>query len=139
MAATKKQKGGTPHVTPTKVQLAEARRWADLLTAIVDRGGWPGLLVVFFGVVFVFFASPAQKQEFFAIYVLGHGIRAVYPIVVLSVLFVATVVAQFRIYGNQIAVLERELTRVADEKSKLQQELTATKLRSGKKLTTEDE
>ncbi|SRR5216684_1215102 len=139
MAATKKQKGGNPSGATERVQLAEVRRWVDLLTAIVDRGGWPGLLVVFFGVVFVFFSSTAQKQEFFDIYVLGHGVREVYPLVVLGVLFAATIVAQFRVYGKQIAVLQLELTRVADEKSKLQQELTTTKLRSGKKLTTEDE
>lgn len=139
MAATKKQKSGTPSGSTDRVQLAEVRRWVDLLTAIVDRGGWPGLLVVGFGVVFVSFSSTAQKQEFFDIYVLGHGIREVYPLVVLSVLFAATVIAQFRVYGKQIAVLQHELTRVADEKSKLQQELTTTKLRSGKKLTTEDE
>jgi hypothetical protein len=137
MAATKKQRGSTASATPDRV--AEARRWADLLMSIVDRGGWPGLLVIFFGVSFFLFATSAQKQEFFAIYVLGHGIREVYPLVVISILFAAAVVAQFRIYGNQIALLKRELSRVADEKSKLQQELTTTKLRSGKKLLTEDE
>ena len=123
----------------TSKQLAEARGWADLFTAIVDRGGWPGLLVIFFGVVFVFFSTPEQKHEFFSIYILGRGIREVYPLVVFSVLFVSAVFAQFRVYGNKIVVLERELTRVADEKSKLQQELTTTKLRSGKKLTAEDD
>ncbi len=139
MAATKKTRGGSSTSAAPSNKVAEARRVADLLMAIVDRGGWPGLLVVFFCVSFFLFESSAQKEEFFAIYVLGHGIREVYPIVVLSALFVATVVAQLRMYGNQIALLKRELSRVADEKSKLQQELTSTKLRSGKKLITEDE
>jgi hypothetical protein len=124
--------------SPSQKDLEKAIAWANLFTALVDRIGWPGLLVVFFGAIMFFWASADQKRQFIDLYILGKGIGQIWPLVVLSVIFAATVLAQLRVYGKKIALLKRELERVGDEKSLLQQELTATKLRRGKPKTEDD-
>lgn len=111
--------------------MANATAWGNLVANLVDRVGWPGLLVLFVGFVVVFWSSQEQKHAFVDIYILGRGILQVWPLVLLSAIFAATVVAQFHVYGKKIALLRGELDRVSDEKSKLQQELTTTKLRHG--------
>ena len=81
--------------------------------------------------VLTFWTSKEEQHAFVDIYILGRGILQVWPLVLLSAIFAATVAAQFYVYGRKIALLRGELNRVSDEKSKLQQELTTTKLRHG--------
>jgi hypothetical protein len=89
------------------------------------------LLVLFVGFILMFWASKEQQHAFVDLYILGRGIVQVWPLVLLSAIFAATVAAQFHVYDKKIALLRGELDRVSDEKSKLQQELTTTKLRHG--------
>jgi len=117
---------------PSPEELRKTTAWVTLFMTIVDRVGWPGLLVIGFFAVLFGYGSIEQKREFIDIYILGKGIQGVWPIVLLSAIFAATVVAQLRVYGRKIALLEKELERVGNEKSELQQELTPVKCKRGK-------
>lgn len=114
-------------------ELVRAHSLAQLVTGLVDRIGWPGVLVFLIFFAMQFWSTSEQKAEFVGMYILGKGILNVWPIVVLGVIFLATVLAQHRIYDKKIALLKGELRRVGDEKSSLQQELTDRRLeRSGR-------
>ena len=52
----------------------------------------------------------------------------VWPMIGLGAIFVAAAVAQKKVYGRRIALLETELARIGNEKSLLQQELTDHRL-----------
>jgi hypothetical protein len=118
-------------------ELERTTAWINLFASVVDRVGWPGLLVLTFCGLLFGWASADQKRQFIDLYFLGKGIGNVWPIVVLSIIFCATVVAQVRVYGKKIALIEKELERVGNEKSQLQQELTTAKLKRGKSKSEE--
>lgn len=116
------------------IRLAHARSWAQFATSLIDRVGWPGLLVFFVFFIMQFWASAEQKTRIVETYVLGTGIFHAWPIVFLGVIFAATCIAQQRIFTKKIDVLAKELDRVGNEKSSLQQELTDHRLQRGNRL-----
>jgi hypothetical protein len=98
--------------------------WANFWASVVDRFGWPGMLVLLAATFMFSFASAEQKHEFVDLYILGKGIGHVWPMISLGAIFVAAAVAQKKVYGRRIALLETELARIGNEKSLLQQERT---------------
>jgi hypothetical protein len=118
---------------PSQKELERTIAWVNLFTAIIDRVGWPGLAVVSILAMIFGWASADQKRQIIDLYVLGKGIGGVWSNVALGAIFAAAVVAQARVYGRKIALLEKELERVGNEKSELQQELTSANLNRSSK------
>jgi hypothetical protein len=111
-----------------KSALPVAMSWANFWASVVDRFGWPGMLVLLAATFIFSFASAEQKHQFVDLYILGKGIGHAWPIISLGVLFVAAAAAQKKVYDRKIALLETELARIGNEKSLLQQELTDQQL-----------
>lgn len=109
-----------------------ATAFFDLLGTIVEKFGWPGALLLF-GLYFVErYATSAQKSSIIDIYVLGRGISPQWPIIVVSVISIAGLLAQKRYYDSKVAAINGRLDEVAAEKSRLQEELVGKKLNHGR-------
>src|SRR5260221_6598440 len=96
-------------VPGTAPGLPAAMSWANFWASVVDRFGWPGMLVLLAATFMFSFASAEQKHEFVDLYILGKGIGNVWPMIGLGAIFVAAAVAQKKVYGRRIALLENEL------------------------------
>src|SRR5260370_291656 len=94
--------------------------FAQIFTSLVETFGWPGASVVLAFWFVVWYATAEQKQRIIEVYVLGAGVSRVWPLLVLSLLFVAVVLAQYRLYKRKMALLSAELEREGQAKSALQ-------------------
>ena len=56
-------------------------------------------------------------------YILGKGISQAVPMMVVSLVFLGVLFAQYRWYSKKLDTLEHENRRIGDEKSKLQEKL----------------
>lgn len=95
---------------------------ADVVSALLDRFGWPGLLVIVAGVFFEKYGTVEQKQELIDRYFLGKDVQAVYPIIVLGLLFAGIVLAQRAFYRRRLKIMRKELDRVTKRKTREQEE-----------------
>lgn len=103
-------------------------QWMTILEIFVRKFGWPSVVIVFGGWFLVQYASLEQKRELIDRYILGKGIEAVYPIVILAGLFGVVVYGQYRFYKADVSALREELGRVGKEKSDLQELLAGRSL-----------
>jgi hypothetical protein len=108
---------------------------AGILTTLVETFGWPGATVILGFWFTVWYATPEQKQRIIETYILGTGIARTWPIIILSVTFAVTALAQRRWYLKKIKNLTDEIEREGVEKSKLQDKKTVKKLQHAKTRT----
>ncbi len=108
---------------------------AKVFTSIIETFGWPGG-ILFLGYTFVFQSATAdQKQRIIEMYVLGNDTKRAWPIAVICVVSLCTVLAQKRWYDRKLDKLSKEMERVGNEKSLLQQLLTGQELQHVKPET----
>jgi len=118
MAAAKKEKPGQSRSkweASGKGQAAAA--WAGVFEKLIDKVGLTGAFLVFVCIFVVVYASPEQKKEIIDLFVLGHGIRALYPTLAASAAFIALLIGQQHYFGRRIRSMEIELARLGQWKS----------------------
>lgn len=111
-----------------KAHVAAIQGLAKIFNTLVETFGWAGTLIILGFWFVVWYATPEQKQRIIELYVLGTGISHVWPLIALSVIFTATVVAQRRWYLKKVEILRAEIEREGREKSLLQAELAGRQL-----------
>jgi hypothetical protein len=105
---------------------------------LIETFGWPGATIILgYGFV-VQYATAEQKQRLIEMYLLGGGIRQVWPMVVLSVVFAVLSIAQHRWYVKQIGIYTNEIARIGEEKSALQERRAGRRLQHGDRNQEED-
>lgn len=134
---TPAQHSGTKPTVPkgTSNSLKYLREASDLIARIVDRFGWPGALVVL-GFFFIQYnGTTAQKQEIIDKFVLGKDVEWAYPFAIFVGLGAVAFWAQHSYWVKRLEVVTKEMHRLAEWKSKHQQEQTGSDLHStdGKK------
>jgi hypothetical protein len=100
----------------------------NVLTTIVETFGWTGAALAFFAWFIVRYATDEQKQAIIDKYVLGKDIGHVWPLILISAIFVAVAFAQHHWYKRSLGRLRAEVDREGSEKSKLQEKLLGRKL-----------
>jgi uncharacterized membrane protein (DUF485 family) len=105
----------------------------NLIGTVVERFGWPGCLLVFFLYFLQTYATNEQKTRIIEMYVLGQGVGGAWPMIVLCLLFAAAFVAQNMYFQRKLKSMDRRLTEVADEKSKVQERAVGKSLKHGKR------
>jgi hypothetical protein len=119
----------TPHTPPpSSAWVTFWQSLAALLTTVVETFGWSGTLLICGFLFVIWYATPEQKQRIIDLYVLGEGIGNTWPLLVLSGVFALVSFAQYRWHQKKIGTLEKEIGRLGEEKSKMQEK------RLGKKL-----
>jgi hypothetical protein len=108
---------------------------AQIFTVLVETFGWPGASVVLAFWFVVWYATAEQKQRIIETYILGVGISRIWPLLVLSLLCAAVVLAQKRLYDKKTSVLGGELEREGQAKSRLQEKKIAKPLQHAKTKT----
>jgi hypothetical protein len=73
-------------------------------------------------------ATDEQVHALIDMYLLGRGIRAVYPIAVMGVIFLAVLFAQRHLYKRKENQMLAELARIGGEKSSKQEAALGVKL-----------
>jgi hypothetical protein len=125
-----------PDETPQKSNSAATiQAIANIFTALVETFGWPGALVILTFWFIVWYATDEQKHRIIETYILGTGIAHMWPIIILSVTFAATAVAQRRWYVKKLEVLTKEIEREGVAKSELQGAQTGKQLQHAKSKT----
>jgi hypothetical protein len=113
---------------PPNAWLGFAQGVFNLLTTIIETFGWSGTLVIAWFLFIVWYATPEQKQAIIDTYALGKDIGQMWPLILLSAVFVATTIAQHKWYKKKIKVLTDEVERIGREKGELQERLLSAKL-----------
>jgi hypothetical protein len=129
---TPAQQNGTKPTVPktSSNSLKYLREASDLTARIVDRFGWPGALIVL-GFFFIQYnGTTAQKQEIIDKFVLGKDVDWAYPFAVFVALAVVAFWAQHDYWAKRVEVVTKEMNRLAEWKSKHQQEQTGSGLHS---------
>ncbi len=99
---------------------ATVQAFASIFTTLVETFGWPGAIVVLTFWFVVWYATDEQKHRIIETYILGTGIAHTWPIIMLSVTFAVTVLAQRRWYLKKMGTFVKELEREGEQKSLLQ-------------------
>jgi hypothetical protein len=115
--------------------IAGIQGFAQIFTTLVETFGWPGASVVLTFWFVVWYATTEQKQRIIETYILGAGISRIWPLLVLSLVFVAVVLAQKRLYDRKTSVLSGELEREGQAKSRLQEKKITRPLQHAKTKT----
>jgi hypothetical protein len=98
-------------------------------TTLVDRFGWPGAAFFALGTAVQLWATPEQKQEMVAMYVLGKGMLSWWPLAVPSAVFVLLAWAQHEMKKREIREIKQEMRRIGRAKSEAQEKASKRKLR----------
>jgi hypothetical protein len=115
--------------------VAAVQGLAKVFTSITETYGWPGG-ILFLVYAFVYqFATPDQKQRIIEMYVLGNGLRQIWPIAVVCLVALCTILAQNRSHRKKVKTLTDELEREGNEKSGLQQTSAGRPLQHAKTKT----
>lgn len=101
-------------------------------STLVDRFGWPGAALIAIGVFTHLWSTAEQKQQIVDQYILGNGMYSWWPLAVPSTLFVLLIWAQYVTNRRIIKKLKREMRRIGEQKSQLQEKLSNRQLRHGK-------
>jgi hypothetical protein len=104
----------------------------NLIATGVERFGWPGSLLAFSLYFVQTYATNEQKTRIIEMYVLGQGIGDAWPMIVLCLLFAAAFFAQNKYFRGKLKAMDRRLTEVADEKSRVQERAVGKALRHGR-------
>lgn len=115
--------------------VAAIQAFADIFTTVVETFGWPGATVVLGFWFVIWYATNEQKQRIIETYVLGNGVSRTLPIIILSVTFAATALAQRRWYLKRLEKLTKEIEREGVEKSELQGKKVTKQLQHAKTKT----
>lgn len=95
---------------------------AKIFETVVDKFGWPGVLLLFVMYLIVYRASDEQVHNIIDMYILGRGIGAMYPLIFMGALFTTVVLAQRYVYKKKIKFMAHELDRIGSEKSGKQEQ-----------------
>jgi len=95
--------------------------FAGIVEALLNRFGWPGLLLVYSMYFVQNNASLEQKRDIIDLYVLGKGIGQLYPLIVMGSLFTLTLFAQRFYYRKQVKLMDEELQRLGKWKTEYQE------------------
>jgi hypothetical protein len=106
----------------------------DLLGTIVERFGWPGAIALFGMYLVERYGTVAQKREIIDLYILGHGLPALWPIAIVSATCIVALLAQKRYYDRKLTSVSKRLDEVASEKGRLQEQLVGKPLRHSDKV-----
>jgi hypothetical protein len=101
---------------------------AKVVEALLDKFGWPGLIVLFVMYLVAYRATKEQVHTLIDIYLLGRGIGTVYPTIVMGVLFLIVLFAQRHLYKKKENRMSAELARIGGEKSAKQETALGVKL-----------
>jgi hypothetical protein len=101
---------------------------AKVVDSLLDKFGWPGLLVLFVIYLVMYRATEDQVHALIDMYLLGRGIGTVYPIAVMGVLFLGVLFAQRHLYKRKENQMREELARIGGEKSGRQEAALGAKL-----------
>src|SRR5213595_3930557 len=103
--------------------------WASLIKEL----GIPAFVVLFFVLIFLWFASPSQKGEFIDKFFLLKDIKNnpfPFSLVVLALLLI--IILQWIFYNKIIKMHKKENEKLGEEKTNLQERLLNKKLHSRK-------
>ncbi len=118
MAAAKRDKARRP---PNRWGAAgkgqAAAAWAGVFEKLIEKVGLTGAFLVFVCIFVVVYASPQQRTEIIDLFILGHGIRALYPTLVASAVYLSLLIGQQYYLGRRIRRMEIELARLGQWKS----------------------
>lgn len=95
--------------------------FAGIVEVLLDRFGWPGLLLVYLMYFIQNDASREQKEEIVSLYILGKGIGNLYPLLALGTLFTVALFAQRFYYRRRVKLMDEELQRLGEWKSQHQE------------------
>ncbi len=109
------------------------RIFSDIISNLAERLGAPFAIFVVLIFGFYYFGTPEQKKEFFDMYFLGKHIENVYPHLFISLLFVIIILSQRSVYQKKIQQLESEKERLAQWKSKHQEDKIGKQLHHTRK------
>jgi len=101
---------------------------AKIVDSLLEKFGWPGLLVLFLMYLVTYRATDEQVHALIDMYLLGKGISAVYPTIIMSVLFLAVLFAQRHLYRKKENQMRDEIARIGGEKSSRQEAALGVKL-----------
>jgi hypothetical protein len=101
---------------------------AKVIDSLVEKFGWPGLLVLFVMYLVTYRATEDQVHTLIDMYLLGRGIGTVYPIVVMGSLLLGVLFAQRHLYKRKENKMREELARMGGEKSSKQETALGVKL-----------
>lgn len=90
-------------------------------TALVERFGWPGMLIFLGFYCAQTWSSAEQKRKWFDKYILGEGMSPWWPFILVGLLLLFTVWAQRVTYKKKLRIMQEELDRIGREKSRLQE------------------
>jgi hypothetical protein len=126
-----------PDAEPPKSPTAAAaiQALANVFTTLVETFGWPGATVILTFWFVVWYATDDQKHRIIERYVLGTGVAQTWPIIILSLTFGVTALAQRRWYLKKLNTLTKEIEREGEEKSTLQGKKTQRQLQHAKTRT----
>lgn len=108
---------------------------ANIFATLVETFGWPGAAVLLGFWFVVWYATEEQKRRIIEMYVLGTGIAKLWPIIILSVTFGVTALAQRRWYLKKVKILTAEIEREGVQKSLLQDKKISKQLQHAKTRT----
>jgi hypothetical protein len=118
--------GLSRHEIAAKAERAIA--WARVFERIVDKCGLTGAFLFFACGFVVVYASAEQKRAIIDLFILGHGIKELYPTLLASLVFLALLMGQQYYYGKRIRRMDKELARLGEWKSNHQQSLISSPL-----------
>ena len=101
---------------------------AKVVDSLLDKFGWPGLLVLFLMYLVAYRASEEQVHALIDMYLLGRGISTVYPIIVMGIVFLGVLFAQRHLYKRKENQMLAELSRIGGDKSAKQEAALGVKL-----------
>ena len=99
-----------------------------LFTALVERFGWPGAVLIALGVFTHLWSSEDQKHQIIDMYILGKGMHSWWPLAVPSIFFGLVVWAQYEMNKKKVKELTKEMRRIGAEKSALQERISGRDL-----------
>ena len=103
-------------------QAQVAKAWAGVFEKLIEKVGLTGAFLVFVCIFVAMYASQEQKKEIIDLFILGHGIRALYPTLVASAVFLTLLIGQQFYFGKRIHQMDRELTRLGQWKTDHQEQ-----------------
>jgi hypothetical protein len=95
---------------------------SGLIETLLDRFGWPGVLVIY-GLYFLEKnATQDQKRSLIDLYFLGKGINFQYPLIILGGVALLAFLAQWGYYQRRVRLMKAEIKRLGEWKTQHQQE-----------------
>ena len=98
------------------------------MDTLVEKFGWPGMLLLFVMYEVEYHGTEQQKQALIDMYLLGRGISAAYPIIIMGAVCVTVLFAQRFQYQKRLGIVNAELARLGGEKSLQQEKALGTRL-----------